>query len=416
MNRVGHAFFKRRMRDEGGDFGGEVSGHYYFRDFYNADSGTIPALLHPRAAVAARREAVRAAGAAALELLHLRRDQLRGRRPARKMDEIERRYADGRISKLDGISVDYDDWHFNVRPSNTEPLLRLNLESLVSRGGHGAPARRGARPHPVVIHCLPIPTPFAVGRVNCYLIDDDPLTLVDTGPNSGKALDELERALREHGRRIEDLERIVITHQHLDHLGLRRHPRRPLRRRGRARSTCSRRWSRSSAPTPSATTSSPEALMLRHGIPRDVVTALRSVSRVASARGAAARRSTAGWPTARSCAFAGRTLQALHRPGHSPSDTLFWDAASGVLIGGDHLIGHISSNPLISRPLGGRSGEPGDGRPRALMMYLRSLRETREMPVEVVLAGPRRAGDRPRAADRRALRACTSGARPRSAG
>ena len=71
-----------------------------------------------------------------------------------------------------------------------------------------------------MIHRLSIPTPFMVGRVNCYLIDDDPLTLVDCGPNSGKALDELERALGGHGRRIEDLERIVITHQHLDHLGL----------------------------------------------------------------------------------------------------------------------------------------------------------------------------------------------------
>ena len=86
-------------------------------------------------------------------------------------------------------------------------------------------------------------------------------------------------------------------------------------------------------------------------------------------------------------AFAGRTLQALHRPGHSPSDTLFWDAERRVLIGGDHLIGHISSNPLVSRPLGGRSGEPGDGRPRALMTYLRSLTETRNMPIEVVLPG-----------------------------
>ena len=70
------------------------------------------------------------------------------------------------------------------------------------------------------IHCLPIPTPFAVGRVNCYLIDDEPLTLVDTGPNSGKALDELDLALRSHGHSIGDLERIVITHQHLDHMGL----------------------------------------------------------------------------------------------------------------------------------------------------------------------------------------------------
>ena len=68
-----------------------------------------------------------------LEVLHLRRDQLRGRRPARRRwREIEERYSDGEITHLDGVSVDYDDWHFNVRPSNTEPLLRLNLESLVS--------------------------------------------------------------------------------------------------------------------------------------------------------------------------------------------------------------------------------------------------------------------------------------------
>jgi glyoxylase-like metal-dependent hydrolase (beta-lactamase superfamily II) len=235
------------------------------------------------------------------------------------------------------------------------------------------------------IHCLPIPTPFAVGRVNCYLIEDDPLTLVDTGPNSGKALDQLERALREHGRRIEDLERIVITHQHLDHLGL-----------------VGILANRSGAEVVTLDVLAPvveefgayaerddelaEALMLRHGIPRDVVAALRTVSRSFRAWGGSApvdRRLADG----EQLPFAGRTLQALHRPGHSPSDTLFWDEAGGTLIGGDHLIGHISSNPLVSRPLGGRSGEPGDGRPRALMMYLRSLRETREMPAAVVLPG-----------------------------
>ena len=70
------------------------------------------------------------------------------------------------------------------------------------------------------IHCLAIPTPFRVGRVNTYLIEDDPLTLLDSGPNSGTALDELERALAAHGRRVEDLELIVISHQHIDHLGL----------------------------------------------------------------------------------------------------------------------------------------------------------------------------------------------------
>jgi glyoxylase-like metal-dependent hydrolase (beta-lactamase superfamily II) len=235
------------------------------------------------------------------------------------------------------------------------------------------------------IHCLPIPTPFAVGRVNCYLIDDDPLTLVDTGPNSGKSLDQLERLLRERERRIEDLERIVITHQHLDHLGLVG----ILARRSGAE-VCAldvlAPVVEEFATHAERDDELAEALMLRHGIPRDVVIALRSVSRSYRAWGGSARvdhRLADGGELR----FAGRTLQALHRPGHSPSDTLYWDAASGVLIGGDHLIGHISSNPLIACPLGGRSGEPGDGRPRALMMYMRSLEETREMPAEVVLAG-----------------------------
>jgi phosphomannomutase len=132
VNRVGHAFFKRRMRDQGGDFGGEVSGHYYFRDFYNADSGTIPALLilellsHRDAKLSELLEPLRSRYFISGEINSTVDD------PQAKMDEIERRYSDGRISKLDGISIDYDDWHFNVRPSNTEPLLRLNLESLVS--------------------------------------------------------------------------------------------------------------------------------------------------------------------------------------------------------------------------------------------------------------------------------------------
>jgi phosphomannomutase len=133
VNRVGHAYFKLRMRDEGGAFGGEVSGHYYFRDFYNADSGTVPALLIL--------ELLSKRGATLSELLEPLRSRyfISGEINSEvsdqqaKMEEIERRYSDGRISKLDGISVDYDDWHFNVRPSNTEPLLRLCLESLVSR-------------------------------------------------------------------------------------------------------------------------------------------------------------------------------------------------------------------------------------------------------------------------------------------
>jgi phosphomannomutase len=133
INRVGHAFFKTRMRDEGAVFGGEVSGHYYFRDFYCADSGTLPALLIL--------ELLGKRGATMAELL----DPLRQgyfisgeinsevADQAAKMAEIKERYGDGEITELDGVSVDYEDWHFNVRPSNTEPLLRLNLESLRTR-------------------------------------------------------------------------------------------------------------------------------------------------------------------------------------------------------------------------------------------------------------------------------------------
>jgi phosphomannomutase len=132
-NRVGHAFFKTRMRDEGAIFGGEVSGHYYFHDFYNADSGTIPALLVlEKLSVEGRRmsellEPYRSRYFISGEINSEVADQ------QAKLDEIRERYADGRISELDGVSVDYEDWHFNVRPSNTEPLLRLTLESLVSR-------------------------------------------------------------------------------------------------------------------------------------------------------------------------------------------------------------------------------------------------------------------------------------------
>ena len=132
MNRVGHAFFKKRMRETNAMFGGEVTGHYYFRDNFYADNGFIPALL-------------------ILELMSKKRQSLHDLvEPLRrkyfisgeintklagmdqvspKLAEIAARFADGRQDMLDGVSVEYPDWHFNVRPSNTEPLLRLNLEA-----------------------------------------------------------------------------------------------------------------------------------------------------------------------------------------------------------------------------------------------------------------------------------------------
>lgn len=238
----------------------------------------------------------------------------------------------------------------------------------------------------MTVHTLPIPTPFMVGRVNCLLVEDDPLTLVDTGPNSGKALDALERALAAHGRRVEDLERIVVTHQHVDHTGLLS----ILQRRSGAE-VCGldvlAPYLEDFRAEMERDDELAEALMLRHGVDRQVVIALRAMSRAMRAWGAPA---TVDRPLqdGSSLEFAGRSWEVHHRPGHSPSDTVFFDAARGELVGGDHLLAHISSNPLISRPLGGRSGRPGDGRPRVLPIYLRSLNETRAMDgVRMVLPG-----------------------------
>jgi glyoxylase-like metal-dependent hydrolase (beta-lactamase superfamily II) len=230
------------------------------------------------------------------------------------------------------------------------------------------------------IHRLQIPTPFAVGRVNCYLLEDEPLTLIDTGPNSGKALDELERQLSDLGRGIEDIELVVLTHQHIDHLGL-----------------VDIVSTRSGAEVAAIDVVVPfvenfggdaerddqfaAGLMLRYGIPDDVVTALRSVSRSFRAWGARAH-VTRPLHDGELMRFRDRTLEVQHRPGHSPSDTVFWDAERRILIAADHLIAHISSNPLLSRPLDG-----SDGRPQALVAYLASLQRTRELAAELVLPG-----------------------------
>jgi phosphomannomutase len=133
VNRVGHAFFKARMRETGAAFGGEVSGHYYFRQFYNADSGTLPALLILE--LLSRRGAKLSELLAPLRAKYFISGEINSEVADQqaKMAEIERAHPDAEISHLDGVSVDYPDWHFNVRPSNTEPLLRLCLESLVSQ-------------------------------------------------------------------------------------------------------------------------------------------------------------------------------------------------------------------------------------------------------------------------------------------
>lgn len=233
-----------------------------------------------------------------------------------------------------------------------------------------------------MIHRVPIPTPFRIGDVNAYLIEDDPLTLVDVGPNSARSLVALEAGLRAAGRSVEQLERIVITHQHADHLGL-----------------VDVLADRSGAPVCALDQLAPvlenwedyaerndrfaQALLHRHGVPREVVLTLRAATVGYRGWGASAPVSEL-LHDGGELAFAGRTFSVHHRPGHSPTDTVFFDERTGDLIAGDHLLRTVSSNPLIAIP---PTGGPDDERPHALATYLASMRMTRGMPVGTVYPG-----------------------------
>jgi phosphomannomutase len=129
IERVGHAFMKRRLRQEGALFAGELSGHYYFRDFFGADSGIVPSLIVLE--MLSRRGCRLSELLAPLERTYFISGEINSRvaDPQAKLEALAARYPNGRQERLDGVSVSFADWHFNVRPSNTEPLLRLTLEA-----------------------------------------------------------------------------------------------------------------------------------------------------------------------------------------------------------------------------------------------------------------------------------------------
>lgn len=234
------------------------------------------------------------------------------------------------------------------------------------------------------IHRLAIPTPFMVGRVNAYLIEDSPLTLVDSGPNSAKALDELEQALATHGHTIEDIELLVVSHQHMDHFGLAS----ILARRSGAEVAALDRLAPFLANYGQETDlddNFAQSMMLRHGIPPEIVGALRAVSASFRAWGAPVE-VTRPLADGSELELRDRTLRVLHRPGHSPSDTVFLDESRSILLAADHLIAHISSNPLLARPLGAGADFTGP-RPQALITYMASLEQTRAMDLSLVLPG-----------------------------
>src|SRR4051812_45786855 len=193
------------------------------------------------------------------------------------------------------------------------------------------------------IHRLAIPTPFAVGRVNVYLIEDDPLTLVDAGPNSGTSFDELTRGIAALGYSLEDIELVILTHQHIDHLGL----------VGIVASHSGADVAAIDVAVPFVEGYSDAAaaddafsldLMLRHAIPQDVARALQSGSAAFRAWGGKAE-VTRVLRDGDEMGFRDRSLRVLFRPGHSPTDTVFLDPERRMLIAADHLLKHISSNP-----------------------------------------------------------------------
>ena len=266
------------------------------------------------------------------------------------------------------------------RRAFTSPKLRAARVTPVSGAANTEPGDPFAPAAAEGIHRIAIPTPFAVGRVNVYLIEDEPLTLVDAGPNSGTSLDELQRGIAALGHSLEDIELVILTHQHIDHLGL---VSLVAARSGAevAALDVAVRFVENFSVEAQADDDFATEMMLRHGIPEDVVTALGSVSRAFRAWGSRAE-VTRVLRDGEELRFRDRTLAVHHRPGHSPTDTIFHDRERRILIAADHLLGHISSNPLLTRPPDGSTD-----RPQALVQYLASLEKTREMDVELVLPG-----------------------------
>jgi len=231
----------------------------------------------------------------------------------------------------------------------------------------------------VSVSCFSIPTPWAVGPVNVYLLEDDPLTLIDTGPVDAASLGTLERELAAHGHRVEDLERVVLTHQHVDHWGLAR----DIVDRSGAELCALAGFDGWLARYPASLLAEDDFagdLLRRHGGDE--------VSNASGYRGgleyAAAAFVDRVLRDGDVLESADRRLRVLYRPGHSPSDTVLHDEERGVLFGADHVMAWPSS-AILSPPL---DGSPTDGRrPRPLADYQASLRATHALELDVILPG-----------------------------
>ena len=241
---------------------------------------------------------------------------------------------------------------------------------------------------PEGIAAISLPTPFAIGAVNAYLLEGEPLTLVDPGPNMDGSLAKLEAGLAEHGRRVEDVELVLITHQHHDHIGLAERVKEQSGATVAAIAPLAGFLADFDAAM-DADDAYAVAMMRRHGVDPDVAERLREASRSWRHVGnsVSVDRLLSEGDTV---VAGGRRYSVCIVPGHSPTDTLFLDASDGVLLGGDHLLERVSSNPVAHAPIGvadpvGAAAAPD--RPEPLRAYLASFERTRELPISVVLPG-----------------------------
>jgi glyoxylase-like metal-dependent hydrolase (beta-lactamase superfamily II) len=237
------------------------------------------------------------------------------------------------------------------------------------------------RPPVAGIHELSIEMPYSSSPVKLYLIEDEPLTLVDTGPNCAASLAVLEAAMERLGHRLEDVERILVTHPHIDHFGLAS----VIVERGGAEVCAiesSISWLENYPRHRAIQAVFRERLMTRHGVPEPLRNRSLATDTIYEEWDPSVKvdRVLRVGETVES---ADRSLEVMLRPGHSPFDTVFHDARRGILLAGDHLISNISSNPVITPP-----DEVLDiPRPKALLTYRDSLLKTQAMELEHVLAG-----------------------------
>jgi len=230
---------------------------------------------------------------------------------------------------------------------------------------------------------LPLPTPFATRTVNCLLLEGEPLTLVDPGPDWEETAIELDAALRMRGLRIEDVEQIVLTHQHLDHVGLAH----AVRERSGAPVAAHHLLLDFLADLPDSMRQEDDYqadVMRLHGVPEERIRELYAVSEIHRRYGGSVqvdRQLQEGDVIE----MGGRSYDVEFRSGHSPTDTIFVSPDHRLAIVGDHLIGKISSNPVVHRPLD-RPADVRDRR-RALVAYLDSLRRTAALDIDLLLPG-----------------------------